>query len=110
MIPVQTDIVTDPKAIQHYEVGNDFYRLWLDDSLTYSCPLWAGPDDSLHAAQLRKLDYHAVGAGAVGAARVLDIGCGWGSMLERLPPPYGAQAGGGGAALGAEGALGQGRR
>ncbi|HEU4731006.1 MAG TPA: class I SAM-dependent methyltransferase [Kofleriaceae bacterium] len=83
--------VISPKAIEHYEIGNDFYQLWLDDSMTYSCPLWAGPDDSLHAAQLRKLDYHVAGARAAGAARVLDIGCGWGSLLDRLVNVHGAQ-------------------
>jgi cyclopropane-fatty-acyl-phospholipid synthase len=82
-------VVSSPKAIQHYDVGNEFYHLWLDESLTYSCPLWSGPDDSLHAAQLRKLDYHVAAAHAAGAARVLDIGCGWGSLLDRLVNVHG---------------------
>ncbi|HEX4417239.1 MAG TPA: class I SAM-dependent methyltransferase [Kofleriaceae bacterium] len=85
------DVVSSPKAIQHYNIGNDFYQLWLDESLTYSCPLWDGPNDTLHAAQLRKLDYHATNAKAIGAARVLDIGCGWGSMMERLVNVHGVQ-------------------
>lgn len=72
------------EAIQHhYDVSNDFYRLWLDSSLTYSCALW-GEDDSLDSAQIRKLDYHIEQARAHGAKRVLDIGCGWGSVLKRL--------------------------
>ncbi len=74
-----------PEAIQaHYDVGNRFYRLWLDSSLTYSCALWAGEDDTLEAAQARKLDYIAGPALERGAKSVLDIGCGWGSLLRRL--------------------------
>jgi cyclopropane-fatty-acyl-phospholipid synthase len=73
------------EAIQaHYDVGNGFYRLWLDPTLTYSCALWAGEDDTLAAAQARKLDYVAGPALAAGARRVLDIGCGWGALLRRL--------------------------
>lgn len=75
------------QAIQkHYDVGNEFYRIWLDPSLTYSAAFWEDGDDSddLHAAQVRKLDYHARQARAAGAARVLDVGCGWGSNLRNL--------------------------
>jgi cyclopropane-fatty-acyl-phospholipid synthase len=72
-------------AIQrHYDVSNDFYALWLDPTRTYSCALWEGDDDTLHAAQLRKLDYHAASVCSGVAAHVLDIGCGWGGMLRRL--------------------------
>ena len=78
-----------PKAIQaHYDTGNAFYRLWLDSTLTYSCALF-GDSDTLDEAQIRKLDYHVDQAKASGAARVLDIGCGWGSMLERLTTVHG---------------------
>ena len=74
-----------PEAIQsHYDVGNDFYALWLDRTLTYSSALWEGPDDALEAAQMRKVDFHIDQARAAGAGRVLDIGCGWGTMLRRL--------------------------
>jgi cyclopropane-fatty-acyl-phospholipid synthase len=74
-----------PEAIQaHYDVGNSFYRLWLDPTLTYSCALWAGDDDTLEAAQRRKLDYITGPALARRAGRVLDVGCGWGSLLARL--------------------------
>jgi cyclopropane-fatty-acyl-phospholipid synthase len=73
-----------PEAIQnHYDVGNAFYRLWLDRTSTYSCALWE-PGDDLEAAQIRKLDYHIRQAGAANAGRVLDVGCGWGSLLGRL--------------------------
>lgn len=86
----------------HYDVGADFYALWLDRQLTYSCALWPtgvgstdGIDDDLEAAQVAKLDLHARWVGATRSAptddgdrpavrRVLDVGCGWGSMLGHL--------------------------
>jgi cyclopropane-fatty-acyl-phospholipid synthase len=67
----------------HYDVGNDFWSLWLDPRMTYSCALWES-GDTLDTAQLRKLDFHIDSAHAAGARRVLDVGCGWGSMLGRL--------------------------
>ncbi|MEB3370992.1 cyclopropane-fatty-acyl-phospholipid synthase family protein [Saccharopolyspora mangrovi] len=66
----------------HYDVGNDFYRLWLDESLTYSCALRRTPQDTLESAQQHKLRYHLDAIGADEADRVLDIGCGWGSTLR----------------------------
>lgn len=78
-----------PAAIEsHYDLSNDFYALWLDESMVYSCALWAGPDDDLHAAQLRKLDFFAEGVRAAGARRVLDVGCGWGALVHRLVTEY----------------------
>jgi cyclopropane-fatty-acyl-phospholipid synthase len=68
----------------HYDVGNRFYDLWLDRTLTYSCALWDGDDDTLDAAQQRKLAYVSESALAGGARRVLDIGCGWGGLLRHL--------------------------
>ena len=73
-------------AIQHhYDTSNEFFALWLDDTLTYSCAMWGEGDDptDLSAAQRRKLDYHLASAGISRSRRVLDIGCGWGSLLER---------------------------
>lgn len=78
-----------PRAIaQHYDAGNDFYALWLDPGMTYSCALWREGDD-LEQAQMRKLDHHIHRSGAAGAARVLDIGCGWGGLLRRLTAGHG---------------------
>jgi cyclopropane-fatty-acyl-phospholipid synthase len=76
-----------PEAVRfHYDVGNDFYQLWLDPSMTYTCALFADGEDeqALHVAQMRKIDYHIAGARAAGGQRVLDIGCGWGPVLRRL--------------------------
>src|ERR1700728_3426869 len=69
----------------HYDVGRSFYDLWLDARRVYSCGYWPGPlDDNLYAAQLAKLAWHATAAGADGASRVLDVGCGWGALLAYL--------------------------
>jgi cyclopropane-fatty-acyl-phospholipid synthase len=79
-------------AIQrHYDVDNDFYALWLDATRSYSCALFEDSADTLQNAQLRKLDYIAREALAPGSRRVLDIGCGWGGMLERLKHTHGVR-------------------
>jgi len=66
----------------HYDIGNDFYGLWLDERLVYSCALWEDHDD-LEQAQVRKLDWMLDGAQARGTANLLDIGCGWGALMGR---------------------------
>ena len=81
-----------PEAIRkHYDVANNFYELWLDPTLSYSCALWDQdePDSALEQAQLRKLDYHAAQIHATNLARVLDVGCGWGSLARRLVETHG---------------------
>jgi cyclopropane-fatty-acyl-phospholipid synthase len=72
----------------HYDVSNDFYACWLDPGMTYTCALWA-EGDTLESAQCRKLDYLVEGARASGVNRVLDVGCGWGSLLSRLVTEHG---------------------
>lgn len=65
----------------HYDLGNDFYRLWLDETMTYSSALY-GPADDLAAAQTRK--YDRILDGLTGASgQLLEIGCGWGGFAER---------------------------
>lgn len=79
------------EAIQHhYDASNDFYRLWLDTTNTYSCALWE-ENDTLESAQLRKIDFHINQAKAMGAERVLDVGCGWGSTVKRLVEMHGVK-------------------
>ena len=82
------DLGASAEAIQeHYDVGNDFYSLWLDKTLTYSSALWK-EGDTLESSQIRKIDYHIEQARAKSAKRVLDVGCGWGSVLKRLVEVY----------------------
>src|ERR1700749_4999218 len=68
----------------HYDVGNDFWQVWLDPTMSYSCAMWEGPADDLEAPQRRKLEFQTARARAAGAERVLDIGCGWGAQLTHL--------------------------
>lgn len=65
----------------HYDLGNAFYRMWLDETMTYSSALFAEGDD-LAAAQRRKYDRIIDGL-AGGSGRLLEIGCGWGGFVER---------------------------
>lgn len=77
----------------HYDVGNEFYSLWLDEDMNYSCALWEGKakDDDLAKAQLRKLNFHIDKANASSRNSVLDIGCGWGAMLNQLTGTHGVK-------------------
>jgi cyclopropane-fatty-acyl-phospholipid synthase len=79
-----TQLGASPAAIRaHYDLSDEFFQLVLGPDLVYSCALFDGVDD-LANAQLRKLDHHIEAAGAAGARRVLDVGCGWGALLERM--------------------------
>ena len=87
-----TDRGASAESIQHhYDVSNEFYSSWLDESMTYSCGLWQSNDDCLSAAQTRKIDYLTSLSGAGGRERVLDIGCGWGSVMQRLVAEHGVK-------------------
>ena len=83
---------TSPGAIMHhYDLSDDFFRLWLGPDMVYSCGWWEA-GDSLARAQDRKIDFFAGRLGVRGG-RVLDIGCGWGALLDRLVRVHGAAAG-----------------
>jgi cyclopropane-fatty-acyl-phospholipid synthase len=64
----------------HYDLGNDFYRLWLDETMTYSSAVFASPDQTLADAQRNKYRLVAEGAGLVAGDHVLEIGSGWGGF------------------------------
>jgi len=64
----------------HYDLGNAFYRLWLDDTMCYSCAFFHSPDDSLEQAQLNKIALCLDKLGVTPGMRLLDIGCGWGQL------------------------------
>ena len=65
----------------HYDLGNEFYQLWLDPSMTYSSALFADKNEPLQGAQLRKYDRMLDRLGTSGS--LLEIGCGWGGFVER---------------------------
>jgi cyclopropane-fatty-acyl-phospholipid synthase len=66
----------------HYDLGNDFYRLWLDDTMTYSSALFRSGQESLEAAQTAKYASMVDRIGAQPGDHVLEIGCGWGGFAE----------------------------
>ncbi|MBN8814693.1 MAG: class I SAM-dependent methyltransferase [Sphingomonas sp.] len=68
--------------VEHYDLGNEFYELWLDPSMTYSSALFAAPDQSLEDAQRNKLLAILERTGCGPGDRILEIGCGWGSFAE----------------------------
>jgi len=68
----------------HYDVSNDFYRLWLDEDMQYSCAYWTEADDTLDRAQLTKKAHIAAKLALQPGQKVLDIGCGWGGMALYL--------------------------
>lgn len=75
----------------HYDLSNELFALFLDESMTYSSAVFDGPDDTLLAAQERKLRRLADAAGVRRDHRVLEIGCGWGGFALLLAREYGAR-------------------
>ncbi|MFI1620152.1 class I SAM-dependent methyltransferase [Streptomyces lydicus] len=83
----------DKEAISHhYDVGNDFYALVLGPSMVYSCAYWESPDASLEDAQRDKLDLICRKLALKEGQRLLDVGCGWGSMVLHAAREYGVRA------------------
>ncbi|MVO85913.1 methyltransferase domain-containing protein [Streptomyces sp. p1417] len=81
---------SDKKAVSHhYDVGNDFYELVLGPSMVYSCAYWESPDATLEDAQRDKLELVARKLGLRPGMRLLDVGCGWGSMAVHAAREHG---------------------
>ena len=86
-------IKRDREAISyHYDVSNDFYALWLDRNMVYSCAYFATTDEDLDTAQERKLDYICRKLRLRPGERLLDIGCGWGGLVIHAARNFGADA------------------
>jgi cyclopropane-fatty-acyl-phospholipid synthase len=86
-------IERDRQAVTyHYDVSNDFYALWLDRRMVYSCAYFESTDEDLDNAQERKLDYICRKLRLRSGQRLLDIGCGWGGLVIYAAQHYGVDA------------------
>jgi cyclopropane-fatty-acyl-phospholipid synthase len=83
----------DRQAVSfHYDVSNEFYQLWLDPAMVYSCGYFKSRDDTLETAQTQKLDYICRKLRLNPGERLLDIGCGWGGLIIHAAKNYGVHA------------------
>ena len=83
---------SDRAAIrQHYDVSNDFYQLWLDPDMVYSCAYFECGSEDLATAQHRKIDHILTKVKLEPEQRLLDVGCGWGALVMRAATQYGAR-------------------
>lgn len=76
----------------HYDLGNDFYKLWLDETMSYSCGYFKNKDDSLYQAQINKIHHILKKLHLNEGDRLLDIGSGWGWLIIEAAKLYGVHA------------------
>jgi cyclopropane-fatty-acyl-phospholipid synthase len=82
----------DKRSVQfHYDVSNEFFKLFLDESMTYSCAFFSLDDASLEAAQFAKLELVCTKLRLAEGMRLLDVGCGWGSFAIHAAREHGVQ-------------------
>ncbi|MFT9097571.1 class I SAM-dependent methyltransferase [Liquorilactobacillus sp.] len=78
----------------HYDLGNDFYRLWLDPTMTYSCAYFEHKDDNLEQAQMNKVRHIIRKLDPQQGKTLLDIGCGWGTLMLTAAKEFGLKVAG----------------
>lgn len=76
------------EVVTHYDIGNDFYRLWLDETMSYSCAYFKSSSDSLYEAQKNKVEHILQKLYLEEGMTLLDIGCGWGFLLMEAAKKY----------------------
>jgi cyclopropane-fatty-acyl-phospholipid synthase len=76
---------------EHYDLGNDFYRLWLDPTMTYSSAVFTSPNQTLEEGQIEKYDALCRKLRLSATDHVLEIGCGWGGFAEHAAGKYGCR-------------------
>jgi cyclopropane-fatty-acyl-phospholipid synthase len=82
----------DAEAIRyHYDVSNEFYSLFLDPAMVYSCAYFENGDEDLATAQQKKIDHILTKIGVQPGQTLLDIGCGWGALVMRAASKFGAR-------------------
>mgnify|MGYP003252402923 CR=1 FL=1 len=79
----------EKEVTSHYDIGNDFYSLWLDETMSYSCGYFKNETDTLYDAQVNKVDYILEKLHLEKGMNLLDIGCGWGFLLIEAAKKYG---------------------
>lgn len=72
----------------HYDIGNNFYSLWLDETMSYSCGYFKSENDTLYEAQINKIHHILNKLNLKEGQRLLDIGCGWGMLLIEAAKKY----------------------
>ena len=81
----------EKEVTSHYDIGSDFYRLWLDETLNYSCAYFENENDTLYDAQVHKTDRILKKLYLKPGMELLDIGCGWGFLLIEAAKKYGVK-------------------
>ena len=76
---------------RHYDLGNDFYALWLDEQLLYTCAYFESPEASLEQAQVDKMDHVCRKLGLQPGETVVEAGCGWGALALHMARQYGVR-------------------
>jgi cyclopropane-fatty-acyl-phospholipid synthase len=86
-----TPIQSRRNVHHHYDLGNDFYRLWLDGEMVYTCAYYAAPDMSLDEAQRAKMDHVCRKLRLRPDETVVEAGCGWGALALHMARHYGVR-------------------
>jgi cyclopropane-fatty-acyl-phospholipid synthase len=89
LAPANNLLSSRRNARYHYDLGNDFYQLWLDSQLVYTCAYYPEPDSTLESAQIAKLDLVCRKLQLQPGERVLEAGCGWGALALHMARHYG---------------------